>query len=194
MALFEPMEMLRHLNWVDCLCLAVAVRIIFISAQTGFVVEFFKVLAALLALFVTFHYYTKVGHWVENKAVSSEAVASVVFLGLWLVTLIVCKFIRDGILALFSVQAQSLVDKWGAVVIALGRAAVSVSMLLFLLVATGPGGYLQRMAGASMLEKYFLNIAPKMYASACGRFVTPLFPSEKKNPAVALVLKDVGRK
>ena len=184
-------DLLKSINWVDFLVLVIAVRIVYISAQTGFVVEFLKGLAALAALFVSFHYYIHFAKVVEKTLMPPVFLGAAAFLVLWLLSLLVCKFIRDGFLLLFTVQEQSALDKWGAVLIASGRVVIVVSMVMFLFLITGDK-YLRQMTLTSLSGKHVLNVAPWLYRASCDRFVIPLFPGEKKNPAVREVLTEVG--
>ncbi|MBF0387137.1 MAG: CvpA family protein [Candidatus Omnitrophica bacterium] len=187
------MEMLKSINWVDVMVMVIAIRIIYISAQTGFVVEFLKTLAALTALFVSFHFFSLVGGAVPKINFSPEILAATAFLVLWMVTLLLCKFCRDGFMMLFSVKAENAVDKWGAVVIAVGRVVVTASMALFLLLLSGQK-YLQNMTLSSLSGRHVLLVAPVIYREGCDRVITRLFPDQKKNPAVGHVLMNVVKK
>jgi uncharacterized membrane protein required for colicin V production len=187
MGAIDPMGILKALNWVDILVLALAVRIIYASAQTGFVIEFFKLLAAFAALFVSFHYYSGFAHIVQKTGVVFPGIGAAAFIVLWLLVLLICKFIRDGFVMLFTVQAVTSIDKWGAMLISVGRVVITTSMVMFFFLVTNQG-YLERMTKASFSGKYLLTVSPKVYSASCDRFITPLFTAEKKNPAVAQVL------
>ncbi len=187
------MEILKSINWVDIVVLLIAIRIFYVSAQTGFVVEFLKTLALLLALMVSFHFYTALSGVVQKTIIPPTLLAAAAFAFLWVMTLLVCKFSRDGLLMLFSVKAENAVDKWGAVVIAVGRLVLTASMLMFLFLASGQK-YLQTMTLSSLSGRHVLLVAPVLYREACDRFVTRLLPDQKKNPAVGQTLRDVIKK
>ncbi len=189
----ELLSTLRNINWVDVIVLVIAVRIVYISAQTGFVIEFLKTLGAFAALGVAFHFYTALGGVAGKKMFSEGTLAAAAFAVLWIFTLLACKLIRDGLLLLFSVKAENALDKWGAVIISIGRAALTASMAMFLLLASGQK-YFQRMTLASLSGQYILLVSPVIYRTTCDGFVTKLFPSQKKNPAVAEVLRGLVKK
>lgn len=187
------MDILKNVNWVDVVVLLIAIRVVYISAQTGFVIEFLKMLAALTALFVCFHYYSVLGAAVQKTFFSAEILAATAFVVLWMLVLLICKFIREGLLKLFSVKAEGSVDKWGAVVIAVGRGLIVASMCMFLFLASGQK-YLRTMTLTSLSGSRILRASPVIYQETCDRFITRLFPKVKKNPAVGQTLRDVAKK
>ncbi|MBF0594457.1 MAG: CvpA family protein [Candidatus Omnitrophica bacterium] len=187
------MDILKHLNWVDIVVAVIAIRIIFVSSQTGFVVEFLKLLAAVVAVFVSFHYFTGLAAVFVKVPLAPSVLHTVAFVLLWGMTLLICRFIRDGFLALFSVQAQDGIDKWGAAVISIGRVVVTASVVMFVFLATGQK-YMETMTLSSFSSRYILAVSPNIYISGCDHVVTRLFPTEKKNPAVAQIMKSVAKK
>ena len=188
------MEFLKSLNWIDLLMVVLAVRIVYISAMTGFVTEFMKTAAVLISVLLAFHYYTKIaavlGHFVGLTPPLLEAL---VFAAIWAFTFIVMKFIRDGIFLIFTVQAISLVDKWGAMAVSIARFALTASMLMFVLVLTDQP-YLERMTMSSFSQKYIFLVAPETYQKMMNGFVVKLLPKQKVNPAVMEELNETGKK
>ena len=188
------MDLLKRFNWVDILVIALALRIVYVSVKTGVVAELMKTLGVLLAIFISFHYYVKLavftGHYVAFSSVVLEVVA---FVALWLATIFVCKLSRSGILMLFSVEAISAVDKWGAVIVSAGRFFLTVGMFMFVFLLTD-NPYMERMTVTSFSQKYVMSIAPKVYRKMTDGFVVKFFPREKLNPAVFEELGQTGKK
>ena len=188
------MEFLKSLNWIDLLVAVLAVRIVYISATTGFVTEFMKTAAILISVLLAFHYYMKIGavlgHFVGLTPPLLEAL---VFAAVWALTFVVMKFIRDGIFLIFTVQAISLVDKWGAVVVSIVRFALTASMLMFVFLLTDQP-YFERMTMSSFSQKYILKIAPETYQKMMNGFVAKLLPNQKVNAAVIEELNETGKK
>ena len=88
------MGFLKSLNWVDILIAALAVRIVYISVKTGFVTEFMKTLATLIAVFLAFHYYTKLAAILSHAAgakagLTDPVIQTIVFAVIWGVTLLI---------------------------------------------------------------------------------------------------------
>lgn len=187
------MDILKNINWVDIVCLVLLLRIVYVASQTGFVTECLKLLATCASLFVAFHYYTELSALLARNFSVPEAVRAVCFIGLWIITYFVCKLIRDGLFMLFAVQADNLLDKWGAAVLAIVRVALTASLLMYLALISGHK-YLQGALLKSVSHSYVLRIAPAVYTAACDNFVTKLLPNEKKNPAVLQALREASIK
>ncbi|MBF0485443.1 MAG: CvpA family protein [Candidatus Omnitrophica bacterium] len=187
------MHFLKSLTWIDLLMALLLVRIVYISVQTGFIVEFFKVLGALLTLLVCFHYYTASALFLQKIIHTSLAVSSTItYIILWFLMLVICKFIRDGVFLLFKVEAHSFLDKWGGMVLGLGRFVIVASMILFAGLLTG-SKYLEGITARSFSHKYLLSAAPRLYRAVADGVVTKLLPSERFNKSVDEELQKVSR-
>ena len=188
------LDFIKSFNWIDLVVLAILVRVIYTSVQTGFIVELFKLLGTVVTLFICFHYYSKLSGVVFKSSGIAEGWAfAVVFAVLWAVCFVVCKLIRDGIFLIFTVQAQAAVDKWGAPVLAVGRFFLVASMALFLLLTTG-NKYLETMTARSFAHKYAMKVAPEVYRSIADGVVTKLVASEKFNERVGETVNKVRAK
>jgi uncharacterized membrane protein required for colicin V production len=186
------MDILKSLNWVDFLVLAILVRIIYIGVQTGVVTELFKLLGVFLTAFVCLHYYAPLAIFLKHitKLPWQNAAEPVSFALLWIALFVSCKFIRDGLFMLFTIEAQSTVDRWGGAILAVGRFFLVASMTLFLLLLPNIK-YLQTKTVDSLSGKHVLLVAPKFYRVMCDGFVSKVFPSEKTSKAVAEQMKKV---
>ena len=184
---------LRSINWVDILVLALAVRVVYIALQTGFVVEFSKLVGVFLTIFVSFHYYTMFGGFALKRTdVPDGLLYALAFVALWGLTALLCKLIRDGLLLLFTIQAQSMLDRWGAAIISVFRFVLLASMMMFLFLVTGHP-YLQAKTMSSLSHRYLLGAAPAVYGTICNRVVSKIFPAEKYNDAVRLMVTQGSR-
>jgi uncharacterized membrane protein required for colicin V production len=192
------MELLKSFNSVDIFILVLAGSIIYSSFKSGFIVEFMKTLGTFLALFLAFHYYMKLSSFLSSatammSGVSAPVGQAVIFLFIWMFTLMVMKFARDGIMLVFTVQAISIVDRWGAVIVAIVRFFLAASMVMFVLLLTDQP-YIERMTTSSFAQKHLLLVAPDTYQKIIKSFVAKLLPNEKVNPALIEELKEIGKK
>ncbi|MBF0331882.1 MAG: CvpA family protein [Candidatus Omnitrophica bacterium] len=178
-------EILKKINWVDILMLVLLVRIVYISAKTGFVTEFMKMLGALLACFFAFHYYVRIAAFMGDATKDmSEPVLQVCAFGvIWLVTFWIFHLVRNALVTVFTVQTMSLVDRWGAAVVSLARFFLTGSMIMFMFLMTDHS-YVEKMMVSSYSQKYILGVAPKIYYTVTNGFVVKFFPGQKVNPAV----------
>ncbi|MFC1599231.1 CvpA family protein, partial [Candidatus Omnitrophota bacterium] len=110
-------------------------RIIYIAAKRGFVIESFKVLACLLALFLSFHVYSEATQaLVERFSFLSENVTSViVFVLFFCLVWGSIYLIRKAITALFKIEPHQALDRWFCAFFGLLRAVVVSSVFIFLL-------------------------------------------------------------
>ena len=184
------MEILYRINWVDIVIVVMGIRIIFMAMQTGFVVELLNGLAAVAAVLVSCHFFTRLAAVGLRTRILPEIMTTSAFVLLCVATLAVCWFIKNGLFMHFTVQAQNALDKWGAAVLSCARVLVAGSLLIFGLMISG-NQYLKRMSAESLTGTKIVRVAPAIYTVVCDRVVTPLFPHEKKNPAVADVTRSI---
>jgi uncharacterized membrane protein required for colicin V production len=188
------MEFLKSLNWVDLFLVVLAVRIVYSSIKAGFVTEFLKTFAVFIVAVLAFHYYTKLAEVFGRFVGLTQPVLEVlVFAVIWLIGLIIMKFVRDGIFIVFTIQTISVVDRWGAAVISVARFGLTASMILFILLLTDQS-YMERMTRSSFTQKYVLYIAPEVYQRTVDGFVAKLASNQKVNPAVLDELNETGKK
>jgi uncharacterized membrane protein required for colicin V production len=192
------MEFLKSLNWVDILIAALLIRTLYIGYKMGFVIEFMKTVGALTAVFFAFHYYTKLAvfmvHATGGKGGVTDALfQAIAFTLIWAFTVIIIKFVRDGIFLVFMVQTISMFDRWGAVAVAVVRFSLTASMLLFVFLLMDQP-YMERMTVSSFSQQNVLFLAPDTYRKITNGFVAKLFPNQKVNTAVTEELYEAGKK
>ena len=178
-------DFLKQLNWVDILTAVILVRIVYISAKTGFVTEFMKMLGTLLSVFFAYHFYTKFSALLAHLTSMNPGVLKTLSFGIiWLVVYGICQLIRNGLFVVFTVETLSLVDRWGAAAASLVRFFLTASMIMFMFLATDIP-YMEKMTFSSFSQKYVLRVAPKVYYSITNGVVVKFFPSQSDNGAVA---------
>jgi hypothetical protein len=185
------MHFINSLNWVDILILAFAIRIIYIGMQIGFMTELFKVVGLVLALFCSFQYYILVGGMIKVYGKIPDGYYFVLgFLLIWIIITVIFKFLRQGFFLLFTVQTISTLDKWGGAIVAVGRFALTASMVMFILLVTGDE-YLQTKTADAFSRKYLVNVAPRFYKGLSDKIVSKVIPVVKYNSAVRETMKDL---
>ncbi len=188
------MHFINSFNWVDLLILAILVRIVYIGVQTGIVIELFKLLGVLLTAFVTLHYYSQFGVFLNRITKAPAAwMTPAAFVFLWVAMFLACWLIREGLLMIFTIEAQSMVDKWGGAILGIGRFFIVASLTLFLFLSTGDK-YFERMVSGSFSQKYILTVAPGFYNGVCDGFVLKVFPNAAANAAVSGELKKIKKR
>ena len=88
-------QFFTNINWVDVGLFVLCALVILISVKTGFVVEVFKFLGVLGALFVSLHYYAVCAAWTAKKiTLPLESWQFLMFAGLWGLMTLAFKFLR----------------------------------------------------------------------------------------------------
>ena len=189
-------DILKSINWADLIILALFIRIMYMAVHEGLIVEGFKCFSLAIALFLSFHYYFALAKYLTQRIENPENMIftfSACFFVIWLLTLIAFKYIREGLLLLFSIKTKATWDRWGAGVLGLGRFLITASMLMFALLTSGLH-YFEVKTVDSFFGKHVVTIAPKVYQKMCDGFVSRLFPREKYNHAVRETLDKVSKK
>lgn len=189
------MDVLKSINWVDLMIFALFIRVMYMAVQEGFIVEVFKTFGLIIALFLSFHYYTLLGQFILRKVHSPQDMIlafSFCFIVIWVLVLVIFKYIREGLLLLFAIQTKTLVDRWGAAIVGLGRFWVLSSMIMFVLLTSGLR-YVEVKTADSFFGRHMIALAPGIYQKICNGFVSRLLPAEKVNPAVREVMDKVSR-
>ena len=177
-------KMLTQVNWMDILIVLVSVRIIYTGIKHGFIIEFFKLIGVFSALFITFHYYTGLAKILEDHTAVPESFADFLCFGLlWAAVILAFKLIRDGLMLLFKVEAVSLVDQWGGLLLSILRGALTGSLILIFLQVSGME-YWKNNAKKSFFNPYLGGLSPEIYKATYDGMVSKFFPTEKLNLAV----------
>lgn len=175
------MEFLSNLNWVDVLIGAVIVRAAYIGAKKGLIVEIFKLGGIFCTVFITLHYFSSLSGFFQNKINFSEGMGNVIsYLFLWLLGMLVFKFIRDGFTMLFHIEAHSLFNKWGGLILSLLRALLLCSLVVVFL-RVSDIKYFMDNTERSFSASHVVRVAPKVYEATFNGFISKFFPTEELN-------------
>ncbi len=174
-------EFLKSFNWIDILLAVIALRIIFIGFKRGVVVEFFKLLGTVFAVFITLHYYSSLSRVFQNFLRLPSGFADFLcFAILWIVVVIVFKLIRDGFLILLKIEAHSIFERWGSLFFSVVRVLLVGSLtVLFLRVVNLE--YFNAHLQESLFSQKLAQIAPQVYEKSFNGFISKFFPTEELN-------------
>ncbi|RKY29576.1 MAG: hypothetical protein DRP74_08605 [Candidatus Omnitrophota bacterium] len=186
------LEYIKQFNWVDILVAILLIRICYVAVKTGFPVELFKLLGTVSAIYLACHYYVKVGAFLNNR-IPLEGVGwlkfstFLAFLVLGLLGYFVFMVIRNFLMALIKMEAISLLNRWGALMLGVIRAALFVSLLLFTL-AVSNSNYLKNSLTNSFLSPKFLKLTPAVYGALWNNLLYRFMNKQAFNKAVFEVL------
>jgi len=189
------MDFLKHIIWLDVLVVLLFIRIVFIGIKTGFIAEFFKMTGVLIAIFITFHYYSVFSQALNTYTHMPLSWAHFTAMTvLWGVVGGVTKLFRDGFLLLFKVETTNPgFNQWAAGCLAVVRGVI-LSSLMVVMVSFLPLEYVIKQSESSLASRYIARVAPFVYVLAFERFVGRLFPDEKLNTDAAALAQGGEKK
>lgn len=179
-----PTEILSSLNWIDILMAVIVLRAVYVGIKNGFVIEMFKLISILLAVFIILHYYSGISKYIQEKAHLPQGSSDLICFGLlWALVVIIFKFVRDGFTVLFKVQAHSILDRWGGLLVCIFRAAL-VCSLTILLLRVSDIDYFVKNLQKSLSAPKLVWWSPRVYETCYEGFVSKFFPNETLNKSV----------
>ena len=179
------LDILGRLNWVDIFLCLILVRAVYIGLRSGFVIELFKLLGIFFAVFISLHYFSGASHFLQEKVHLPSGPADFASLGfLWSVVVLAFKFIREGIMLLFKVEAHSTLDSAGGFIASVVRGFLICSLATLLLRASAME-YFTNNIDNSLGAAKVVGIAPRVYEATYQGFISKFFPSEEFNESVS---------
>ena len=179
-----PTEIITNLNWVDILVGAILIRAVYIGVKRGFVVELFKLVGVLFAVFITLHYFSGTSKFLQDKLHLPQRASDLFSYGLlWAIVILAFKFIREGFTILFKIEAHSAFDKWGGLLTSVMRGLL-LSSLAILFLRISAVEYFTKNLEKSFTASHIVSLSPKVYEATYNNFVSKFFPSEELNKSV----------
>lgn len=175
------MDVIQSFNWVDIVILIVFVRICYVGSETGFTTELFKLLGLCFGIFISLHYFSRAGIYLNKSMNLDVPMASFLsFLILLVLGVIIFVLIRGFFSNLFKVETVTLLNKWGGLAVGIIRAFLVVSLVsLCLRISTII--YVEQSQKQSYLGNRTLMIAPNFYKAIFNNFIGKIFPNEELN-------------
>ena len=178
------MGFLQHLNWIDLLVAAFVARAIYIGIKRGFVVELFKLVGTIAALYITLHFCTVFSKILHEKLHLQVALSDILSFGfLWGTITLTAKLVRDTLLMLVHIEPQGILNKWGGLVLSIFRGILLASLTLVYLEVTNVESF-QKYIRDSVTGKRLVRIAPDMYEGCNDGFIVKYFPKEELNKSI----------
>jgi uncharacterized membrane protein required for colicin V production len=157
---------------------------VYIGAKRGFLVELAKILGVLLGVVVALHYYIGLSDFVIAHSPLPTGFADLACLTfLFLVVILILKFIREGLALIVKAEPIPFVNTWGGLLLGALRAGIFCSAFIYILLISG-FGYVERSTRQSYFEKYLVNVAPTIYSFSFENIINKFFPSEQLNNTV----------
>lgn len=181
-------EIFSRVNWVDVFVLIIIFRACYVALQTGFVVELFKLIGLIFALFFGAHYYTVLGDFLAKKIglgsfMPLEFIDFLSFAALTVGINLVFAALRKTLLNTFKVEAPTSVNKWGGFALGAVRSLLYTGYVIFLL-ALSTVAYFSSSVASSYTGRSFFKVTPKVYSVIWNGVASKFMTNEKINENV----------
>jgi uncharacterized membrane protein required for colicin V production len=179
------MNAIRHINWVDIFCVILLIRVLYIAFKSGFVLEFFKLIGTVLAVYLSMHYCVS---WAElfirpfgipNRNVLNIS-TFIAFVVLALLGYLIGFLLRILFSKMLKVEAHPVLNKWGGIVCGVVRSVLVTSLVVFT-VTLSSMAYVHRKVAVSYIADKIVTVSPAAYRIIWKGLMHKLMPHERMN-------------
>jgi uncharacterized membrane protein required for colicin V production len=184
-------ETLVKFNWVDIVAVCVIVLSTYKGAKKGFIIEIFKLLAVVLSLSVSLHYFSKASdslleYFPQVGIIFSDLIC---FAVLAILSYLAVTAAREAIRRFIKTEAVSGLHKWGGLILGLARGALLASMLFISFYFLNVN-YLKGSVSRSYIGSRLVSAGIKAYEFTFGGIVSKFVPDESLNKSIYEVLEE----
>ncbi len=180
-------DFISQMNFVDIVIIIIALRICYIAAVMGLVVELFKLLGVLFATYISLHYYTSISDIIQRnffpKVMPLEFIDFLVFVILAVAAYLGFIVLRSIFYRVIKLETTPKINKLGGLIFGFARAYFSIGLLVFTLLISSVS-YLNNSAKHSYLGSRAILISSRTYNWIWESIVSKFSPKEKFNPTV----------
>lgn len=184
-------ETLTKFNWIDIVVLALILIMSYRGFKKGFIVEIFKLLGIVLSIYVSLHYFSRAGDFLQQRFPIVKLVHwdFICFTILAVMGCLAMAAARDIFCRFVKVEAASGLNKWGGMLAGFSRGCLTASMLLLLLYFS-TAAYLKESVKKSYLGSQSVVTDVKVYEFIFNNIVSKFSPGDKLNQGVYEVLEE----
>lgn len=186
------LNILKQFNWFDFLLIVIFIRTCLVALKRGFAIEIFKLLGTIVAIFLAFHYYTAVSDFLNERSfwevVPLEFFDFLVFASLVVLGYLSILIIRFAILRMAKIEAISLLNKWGGLLIGLFRSLLLTSLVAFMLTISTIS-YLSSSVKDSYFGTKVIQVDISTYKTIWYGVYSKFFPNSRINPVIDEVMQ-----
>lgn len=187
------LDLITKLNWIDLLLVFIAVRILYIGAKKGLLVELFKVLGILAAIYLSMHYYTFVSDFFNQrlnlKVIPLDFLDFLVFMFLAGVGYLLFLVLREVCTHLVKMEAIPTLNKWGGLIVSTARVVLFTGLIIFGLTISCVN-YLKESVEKSFSGAYLYEVAPSVYSWVWNNISSKIMSQEEFNKTIQKMIDD----
>ncbi|MCK5213989.1 MAG: CvpA family protein [Candidatus Omnitrophica bacterium] len=174
-------DILKNTNWLDIITVAILLRCVYIGISKGLVAEELKLVGVLVAMFITQHYFVVFADFLHDFVAIPVFMAEITaFVILWLIVLVLFKFIREGLFLFLKKKSVSGGKRIIGGLLGISRGVLICSLLFPIMFLSG-SEYLDKTARSSFAGFYIIDLSSKAYKEIFSYIVKPFFPNEERN-------------
>ncbi len=183
------LEIIQQCNWVDVFIVILLLRIIYIALKNGLPIEMFKLLGVLLAIYISFHYYTLFSDWLGERLPAIQEKSPLefldffVFVVLAIFTYLVFVGVRITFYRFIKMEAVPRLSQFGGLILGILRGVLLVGLIMYALVISSIA-YLNGSVHKSYLGRRFFEIAPATYSKLWNSIASKFMTTEKFNNTI----------
>lgn len=189
------LNIIRQFNWVDIFVIILLFRICYIAIKSGFVVELFKSLGTVLAIYLSLHYYTALADLVTRylsikESMPLEFLDFIAFIILVIIGYFIFVILRQVFSQLIKTEAAPNLNRWGGLALGIVRGILFSGLIIFILVISCVG-YFKGSAQSSYLGKRLFKVAPTTYTKLWNGIASKFMTKEKFNQTILEVQENL---
>lgn len=184
------LDLIKRFNWVDILVIIIVFRVCYVSVKRGFIVELFKLLGTVLAIYLSLHYYSPLADYLNDRfsitVIPLEFLDFLCFVLLALVGYSVFIILREGITRFIKSEAAPRLNQWGGLAVGAIRSFLLLSLILYMLLISTLT-YLNSSAHKAYMGPSVFRIAPGIYSNLWNTVMSKFMFNEKYNDSVTAI-------
>ncbi|MDD5561442.1 MAG: CvpA family protein [Candidatus Omnitrophica bacterium] len=177
-------------NFLDVIILIILFRICYVAVKTGLVIELFKLLGILSAIFISSHYYTTLSHAFQLRYFPEKMplgfIDFITFIILAVAGYMVFVLLRSTFYRFMKMEAVPNLNKYGGLILGLVRGYFTIGLLIFVLIVSNVG-YFGSSVRHSCLGSRAVSVSAQTYSWIWEGVFSKFFPQQKFNPAVGKI-------
>jgi len=180
-------QFLANFTWLDICSVAIVTRGCWVGFREGALVEVFKFIGLVVAVFIGLHFYVPCGQFLSDVLRVPEPAAHIFSYGLLVgLTTGIFRIIRDGMIIVLRDQDQEVSRLQRAVGLILGlcRGLILSSLVIAGCLIAGQFT-LTRIVRRSLSAPALFPVASKIYSGLFHFVVKPIFPGEQENTRIS---------
>ncbi|MBI4706543.1 MAG: CvpA family protein [Candidatus Omnitrophica bacterium] len=178
---------IRQINWVDLFVITLLLRVCYVAAGTGILIESFKIAGTIFATYFSLHYYSDLAGFLKDRFGSEYIPLTLLeFISFFILAFgvyLLFVFLRKIFCRFVKMEAVENLNKWGGLIIGVIRGLLLISLFTFGFVLSNIS-YFQESLQHSYTGRRIFYLAPSVYRWSWENIASKFSSDDKMNEAV----------